>query len=134
MTTIRVLVVDDAAVFLRSACQFLERLPGVEVIGTASSGSDGIELARRLSPDLVLMDILMPGMSGLAATAFLKWSIRAPRVIVVSQHDDLEYRQAAAAALADGFVCKTEFATRLPEVIESLFGSLHRAGADPNDA
>ncbi len=134
MTTIRVLVVDDAAVFRRSACQFLARLPGVQVVGTASSGAEGIELARQLGPDLVLMDILMSGMSGLAATAFLKWSMRAPRVIVVSQHDDPEYRAAAKEALADGFVCKTEFATRLPEVIESLFAPLPGARADVTDA
>lgn len=134
MTSIRVLVVDDAAVFLRSACHFLERLPGVQVVGTASSGAEGIALARSLDPDLVLIDILMPGMSGLAATSFLKWSIRAPRVIVVSQHGDPEYRRAAVESLADGFVCKTEFADRLPELIASLFSGSRRTSAVLGDA
>ncbi len=121
MTAIRVLLVDDAADFLHSACAFLERLPGVQLVGMAMSGTEAVELALRLAPDLVLMDMMMPGMSGLAATTLIKMRPKPPRVVIVTLHDNPEYRLAAESALADGYVCKSDFTTAVPAITGALF-------------
>lgn len=128
MKPIRLVLVDDAADFLRSACAFLERLPNVQVVGTATSGTEGVELAMRLAPDLVLMDMVMPGMSGFAATSFVKMRPKPPRVVIVTLHDYPEYRLAATAALADGFVSKSDFATGVPALIDALFAGSSSPG------
>ena len=121
MTAIRVLLVDDAAEFLASARAFMSRLSNIEIVGIAMSGDAGLELAQQLEPDLVLMDLVMPGMNGLAATSLLKALPRPPRVVIVTLHNDPEYRLAAESARADGFVAKSDFATALPVVIDTLF-------------
>lgn len=119
MHPLRVLLVDDSAAFLASASSFLAGFGHVRVSGVAGSGAEGVELAKRLDLDLVLMDLAMPGMSGLAATALIKALPSAPRVVVVSMYDNAEYRRAATEAGADGFVCKDNFAAGVAVLIRS---------------
>ncbi|MCS7061447.1 MAG: response regulator, partial [Anaerolineae bacterium] len=82
--TIRTLLVDDNIAILDSVERYVKSLPGVEVVGRARSGQQAIQLVVQLHPDLVLMDVTMPGMNGLEATQQIKKLPGAPRVIVLS--------------------------------------------------
>ncbi len=121
MTPIRILLVDDSLAFLESAIRFLGSDDRVEVVGQALSGREGLERVEQLRPDLVLMDLAMPEMNGLEATNLIKAQAKAPRVVMLTLNDSSEYRAAATAAGADDFVTKSEFATVLLPLIDSLF-------------
>ena len=113
----RVLLVDDDPLFLESAARLLAAEPGFTVVGRARSGRQAMELVQSLRPDLVLMDVEMPGMDGLDTTRRLKANPGAPRVLLVSIHDSEARRRAAASAGADGYVGKWEFPWRLTAAI-----------------
>lgn len=110
MRSVRVLLVDDNASFLESAARFLATERSLAIVGRASSGPEAIDKVDALRPDVVLMDIGMPGMSGLEATRRIKARPGAPRIVMISIHDSAEHRRAAEDAGADGYVGKWEFA------------------------
>ena len=122
MSIIRALLVDDYADFLESASQFLSTVPEIKVVGRASSGEEALQAVDRLHPDLVLMDLAMPGMSGLEATRRIKEQTGAPRVVIITLYNNQGYRVAAQAAGADGFMTKSEFGEDLVMLIRDLFG------------
>jgi two-component system NtrC family sensor kinase len=117
---VSVLLVDDNPDFLESAAQFLEAEPGLTVVGRAASGAEAIEMVQTLRPDVVLIDIAMPGMSGLDTTRRIKSRPDAPKVLFVSMYDSMEHRLAAEAAGADGYVGKWEFAGAVVAAIRAL--------------
>ncbi len=121
MPPIRILLVDDNAEFLESAAGYLATQPDLHVIGRARSAQAALEMAAALRPDLVLMDIAMPDMSGLEATRQIKALPSPPRVVILTLYDNPEYRHAAEIAHADGFVAKSDFGTRLLPTIRALF-------------
>jgi DNA-binding NarL/FixJ family response regulator len=114
-------LVDDDKDFLDSAAHFLAGHPEIEVVGRASSGRCALEQVPLLKPDLVLMDWTMPEMNGLEATRQLKAQPDGPRVILLNLHDNSEYRAAAQAAEADGFVAKSDLGLQLLPLIHTLF-------------
>lgn len=118
---VRTLMVDDHAVFLDELAHLLEETLETNVVGRAVSGEDALEQVARLHPDLVLMDLTMPGMGGLEATRRLKSDAGAPHVIVLSLHEDPMYRRAALEVGANGFVPKSKLGTVLLPMIHSLF-------------
>jgi two-component system response regulator NreC len=95
--------------------------PRIEIVGRAYSGRGALEQVPVLKPDLVLMDLTMPEMNGLEATRALKAQPDGPRVIILTLHDNPEYRAAAEAVRADGFVTKTELDLQLLPMINRLF-------------
>jgi DNA-binding NarL/FixJ family response regulator len=111
---------DDNLRFLEAARRFLATQP-VEVVGAARTGVETLRLLEALAPDLLLLDLEMPELDGLAVLRLVKARPGAPRVIVVTLHDDEPYRVAAAAAGADGFVAKRAFTTALGPLIRDLF-------------
>ena len=117
----RVLLVDDHDVFLRTAARLVQSIPDLEVVGQASRGDRAIELIATLHPDLVLMDLSMPGMSGLAATRRIKRQHDGPKVIIVTLHNEREYRDLARDAGADGFISKDDLVVELPTLVATLF-------------
>jgi DNA-binding NarL/FixJ family response regulator len=117
----RVLLVDDSPEFLESAAHFLNTDPHIEIVGRAHSGRGALEKVPLLKPDLVLMDLSMPEMNGLDATRAIKAHADGPRVIILTLHDNPEYRAAAADVRADGFVTKTELDLQLLPLIHELF-------------
>lgn len=123
MQPIRVLLVDDKEEFLDSAIDFLSRDPRVKVVGRGLNGPDGIRLASELKPDLVLMDLVMPVMNGLAATRLIKAWPDSPRVVIVTMHEEAEYRRSAQEASADGFVCKSQFTSEVTALIDVFFNA-----------
>ncbi len=111
MNNIRVLIVDDVpqvrqglAIVLTLAAKSTR--PKIEVIGEAQNGSDAIEQARALRPDVILMDLEMPALDGYEATRRIKAEHPTQRVIILSVHTGPEEQQHAWAAGADGFITK----------------------------
>jgi DNA-binding NarL/FixJ family response regulator len=121
MHPLRILLVDDSAEFLESAARLLMLHHDLAIVGRAASGSSALEQVATLSPDLVLMDLAMPGMNGLEATRQIKAQPAAPCVVIMTLYDVAEYRAAARAALADGFIAKSSIRSQLLPLLASLF-------------
>jgi len=120
MSPLRLLLVDDSPLFLDSAVQLLSRDPEIEIVGRALSGEDALAQVNALNPDVVLMDIAMPGMGGLEATRQIKALPQPPRVVILTLYDNPEYRAAAERVGADGFLCKSDFDARVLARIHAL--------------
>ena len=117
--SIRVLIVDDQELVRTGFRLFLETQPGLDVVGEAGDGEEAIERVRELRPDVVLMDIRMPTMDGVEATAKLTSGAiePAPRVLVLTTFDLDEYVFGALRAGAAGFLLKDAPRERLIEAI-----------------
>jgi DNA-binding NarL/FixJ family response regulator len=103
---IRVLLVDDQAVVRRALRGRFHLEPDLEVVGEASTGSEALMLAQTLTPDVVLMDIKMPDMDGIEATAVLRKAVPQSAVVILSISDDAQTRGRAQTAGAVAFVEK----------------------------
>ncbi len=119
MKTIRTILVDDRPEFLALACERLAAAGGFEFAGTATAGEEAVRLTCGLAPDLVLLDLMMPGMNGIEASRRITAVAKAPVVIILTLHDNQEYRQAARDAGADGFVTTSRLRTELVPCIFS---------------
>lgn len=117
----RVLLVDDNQDFLKIAKRFLRTLPGLELVGEATSGERALELTAALDLDLVLMDFDMPGINGLAATLRIKQQRNAPKVVIVTLHTDSAIPGLAKEAGADGLLQKEDLVVELPRLLAFLF-------------
>ena len=117
--SIRVLIVDDQELVRTGFRLFLDTQPGLEVVGEAADGREAIDRVRQLRPDVVLMDIRMPNMDGVEATAKLTSGAiePAPRVLVLTTFDLDEYVFGALRAGAAGFLLKDASRERLVEAI-----------------
>ena len=104
---IKLLLVDDQSIVRQGLRMRLLMEPDIVVIGEASSGEQALELVHVLSPDIVLMDVEMPGMDGITATAALRDNTPKSAVVMMSIHDDAHTRMQAQAAGAAAFVEKS---------------------------
>jgi DNA-binding NarL/FixJ family response regulator len=103
---IRLLLVDDQPAARRGLRVRFHLEPDLQVVGEASTGSDALTLVKELKPDVVLMDIEMPGMDGIEATAALRTVVPQSAVVILSIHNDRQTRIRAQAAGAVAFVEK----------------------------
>jgi DNA-binding NarL/FixJ family response regulator len=103
---IRVLVADDQELVRAGFCVILGATAGIDVIGEAANGEQAVALAAALAPDVVLMDIRMPGMDGLAATRLITARQPAPKVVMLTTFDLDDYVYEALRAGASGFLLK----------------------------
>ena len=129
MQVIRTLIVDDNAGFRRRLREFLASEPDIEIIGQAADGQEAILRARELKPDLVLMDVRMPGTNGLEATRQLKDEMPELRIIVLTIFDLEEYREAAMASGASGYVVKKSL---IEELVPAIRGGMTRQLNNPS--
>ncbi len=106
---VRVLICDDQAPFRMAARMVVEMTEGFEVVAEAETGEDSVELARELAPDLVLMDVNLPGIDGLEATRRILASTSATKVLVLSTYEPEEYAPRAEAAGAIAYIPKSAF-------------------------
>ena len=98
---IRVLIVDDSPDFVVVASEYLKKRSRFEMVGVAFNVSEALELSRKLRPDLVMMDYVLPTVNGADGTRALKKLKVPPRAFILSVHDSAEYQESALAAGAD---------------------------------
>lgn len=106
---VRVLIVDDQEPFRRAARMVVELTEGFEVAGEAESGEASIELARSLVPDLVLMDVNLPGIDGIEATKRISAEQPGVTIFLLSTYDPEEYESRAAESGASAYIPKSSF-------------------------
>ena len=114
--TLNVLIADDNPNFRSTLKEMLESRPNIEEVWEAKDGEEAVRLARKLLPDLVLMDLAMPRIDGLEATRLIKDQQPAVRVILLSAHEGEILHRAAVANGADGYLDKSQCASGLEEV------------------
>ena len=110
---IRILLADDHAVLRAGLRLLLSAQADLEVVGEAAEGAEALRLARSLMPDVVVMDIGMPGVSGIDATARIRRELPPTKVLILSMHDDQGYLRQALRAGASGYVLKKAADTEL---------------------
>ena len=120
MTPVRVLLADDHALVRAGIRALLEGLEGVTVVAEAGNGSEVLELARKRRPDVVLLDISMPGLGGLEASALLKQELPQVRVVMLSMHANEEYVLQALRAGAVGYMLKDSATAELELALQAV--------------
>jgi two-component system response regulator NreC len=116
---IRVLVVDDHALVREGIKSLLQGIPQITVIGEAEDGLDAIEKARKVRPDIVLMDIGMPRMTGVEATRHIREEMPAVQVVALTIHESEEYLFQMLRAGASGYVLKKSHPSEMLAAIEA---------------
>lgn len=120
MSALRVLIVDDHGVVRAGLRRVLEAEPGIEVVGEAEDARTAVFQARATKPDVVLMDVTMPGKSGIEATPDVLHDVPSARVLILSMQDDPSYVRAAFAAGAAGYVLKEAAETELVTAVRAV--------------
>ncbi len=117
---LRILVVDDHEVVRRGLKAILEGHPGWAVVGEASSGREAVEKAAALKPQVIILDMSMPGLNGLEATRGILKAHPEAQVLVLTQHDSEQLVRAFLQAGAQGYLVKSDAARELLPAVESL--------------
>ena len=117
---IRVLLADDHAMFRAGLAALIGLEPGIDVVGEAASGDEAVDQARRLKPDIVVMDISMPGSGGLEATRRIAALGLDCRVLVLTVHAEEEYLVPVVQAGASGYLTKTSADRDLIEALRTV--------------
>lgn len=117
MRDLTILVADDNHFFRKTVCEFVESLGQVKVVAEAFDGQQAIELARKLHPDMILMDINMPNKTGFEATRAIKDMYPDVFIVIITLHDGTFYRQLAKECMADDFIPKDEMKSRLSSLV-----------------
>jgi DNA-binding NarL/FixJ family response regulator len=117
---IRVLVADDHMIVRTGIRHVLESEPGFEVVGEAANGTEALSLTAELHPDIVVLDISMPDISGLELAARLSGAGGGARVLILSMHNNAEYVLESVRAGAHGYLLKDTAATELRTAIRAI--------------
>jgi DNA-binding NarL/FixJ family response regulator len=118
--TIRILIADDQRVIREGLSMLVALIDGVDVVGTASDGAEAVRLAEAHHPDVVLMDLRMPGTGGIAATADLRQRLPAARVLVLTTYADQDAIVPALQAGARGYLTKDASAEQIEAAIRAV--------------
>lgn len=116
----QVLLADDHTLFLQGLRSLLEQNPKIKIIGSASDGKMAYRMAQELSPDVVIMDISMPQMDGIEATAMIKNNCQRIKIIILSMHSHDDYVLKALKAGASGYVLKNAAYKELQLALEAV--------------
>jgi len=119
-SAVRIFIADDQAVVRAGFSALMGTQPDFEVVGTAGDGAETVRLCGRLRPDVIVMDIRMPGMDGLEATQRLASAPNAPRILIITTFDLDEYVYEALRAGASGFLLKDVTAERLFDAVRVI--------------
>src|SRR6266478_725554 len=120
--TIRIVLADDHPVVRAGIRAELERMPGVEVLGEASDGRSALEMIKAQRPNIVFMDISMPGLNGLETTVRIAKEFPDVKVIILSRHENEEYYWQALRAGACGYLLKKAAITELGSALQRVAG------------
>jgi DNA-binding NarL/FixJ family response regulator len=116
----RILIADDNDRVRRGLAELLSSEANWEICGQAKDGPEALRMARELLPDVILIDISMPGVNGLQATPILRQKVPAAKILVISQHDPIQLLPRVVAAGAHGCVAKSRLSTVLLPGSKSL--------------
>jgi DNA-binding NarL/FixJ family response regulator len=119
---IRVVLADDHPIVRAGIREALKEIPGVDVIAEASDGREAIELVKSLQPDVVFMDISMPGLNGLEAAERILKDFPQVRIIILSRHDSEEYYWRALQVGASGYLLKKAAIAELKAAVQRVTG------------
>ena len=120
MTKIRVLVADDHTIVRQGLVGILKASPDMEVVAEASDGNEAVEKSLKTKPDVVVLDVSMPRLSGIEAARRIHEALPAARILVLTMHDDEEYILKMVRAGASGYLLKDGAASELLEGIRNL--------------
>lgn len=118
---IRVLLVDDHPLVTEGIGACLETWDNITIVGTATTGAQAISTAMELKPDVILMDINLPDMTGLHATRHIKQRLPNARVMILSMHDNREYVVSALEGGASGYILKDVSSAEVATAIEAVY-------------
>jgi two-component system, NarL family, response regulator LiaR len=125
---IRILLADDHVMLRQGTAELLRREEDIEVVGEAVNGEEAVALANLTQPDIVVMDIRMPVLSGIEATRIIRESLPQVQVLVLTAHDDDQYIFSLLQAGASGYLLKTAPVSELVKAIRQV-----QAGESPLD-
>ena len=120
MDRIRVLLAEDHKVMREGLRMVVERDPAIEVVGEADNGADTISLTQQMKPNVVVMDISMPGINGLKATEILRASAPGSAILILTRHADASYVQQLLRSGASGYVLKHSASDELVRAIKRV--------------
>ena len=120
MDSIRVIVADDHSVVREGTRRILEQYSDLEVVGEGADGNEALELIRRLRPDVAILDIRMPGMSGIEVVRGMRELSVQTKAVMLSAYDDDEYIMALMEAGATGYILKTARASELVDAVRRV--------------
>lgn len=126
---IRVLLADDHAILRQGTVELLQHEPDLDIVGEASDGLEAVRLAQELHPDIVVMDVRMPELSGVEATRRIRDELPDVKVIVLTAHSDDQYIFSAIEAGASGYLLKTVPVRELTAAIRQVHSGM--ASLDP---
>lgn len=125
---IRILLADDHVMLRQGTAELLRREADIEVVGEAANGEEAVSLAKLTKPDIVVMDIRMPVLSGIEATRIIRETLPQVQVLVLTAHDDDQYIFSLLQAGASGYLLKTAPVSELVKAIRQV-----QAGESPLD-
>jgi DNA-binding NarL/FixJ family response regulator len=124
LSLIRILVVDDFEDWLRQVRLLLQSRPEYQVIAEASDGSEAVQKAEELKPDLIVLDVGLPNLSGIEAARQIRQRSPSSKIIFLSQNSDLDVVRAALGTGALGYVCKTDAGRELLHAMDAVLRSM----------
>jgi two-component system response regulator NreC len=125
MSEITVLLADDHAVLRGGLKALLDTQPDMKVVAEASEGNEAVRKCGEVLPDIILMDITMPGLTGIEATKEIKKRYPSVKILVLTMHEDLSYLRQMLGAGADGFIPKKAADTELLAAIQATYHGEH---------
>jgi two-component system, NarL family, response regulator LiaR len=119
--TIRVLLAEDHKIVREGTRQLLQQAPDMEIVAETADGAEAIRLTQVFSPDVIVMDVRMPGLNGLEATRAIKARTQAVRILILSAYDDDRYIFPLLDAGASGYLLKTSSGSELIDAIRIVY-------------
>ena len=120
MLKLNVFITDDSAIVRERLVAMVSALPGITVVGQAQDGLEAVDAIRRTRPDVVILDIRMPGRNGIDVLHRLKKTQPAPKVIMLTNYAHRQYREKCEAAGADFFFDKSAEFDQIPQALEQV--------------
>lgn len=125
----RLIIVDDNATFIEVVSRYFDNGTGLEIVGKAMDASSAVELAKALNPDVIVLDLGMPGLTGIEILPLIRVASPTSKIIILTLLDTEAYREAALKSGADAFISKAALSKELLPCIFRLFENGHQADA-----